>query len=453
MNLPNYFLADLPPEALLTGAMLSEGCQTLRRNREHYLAPRPTQNVIGTLVKLGASWMDPAYPLRRFALERSQEQAGLPPGVLARGLDAYFSQFTAENFEALIEQDLGDLRKLDHLAPTPVEKQTGRASMVQPPNFLFHVAAGNLPIPCFSSIVLGLLLKSAQFVKCASGTSFLPRLFAHSIYDLDPKLGACLEVAEWKGGKEEFECVVMEEADCVTATGSDEAIAAIQSRMKAGARFVGYGHKVSIGFVSAGALSHRVAPHSVACAASDVVDWNQLGCLSPHVFYIENGGVLSPEQFAEMLATELERLEQTVPRGAVPAAVSAVISSRRAIYELRARVTGETRQWCSVGSTAWTVVYEVDPRFQFSCLHRFIYVKGVRNLEEALNHADAIRRHISTVGIAAAEEERQTIADQLGRWGASRVCPLGSMQRPPLLWRHDGRPSLGDLVSWTDWER
>ena len=40
MNLPNYFLADLPPEATLTGAMIHEACQTLKRNRETYLAPR-----------------------------------------------------------------------------------------------------------------------------------------------------------------------------------------------------------------------------------------------------------------------------------------------------------------------------------------------------------------------------------------------------------------------------
>jgi hypothetical protein len=26
------------------------------------------------------------------------------------------------------------------------------------------------------------------------------------------------------------------------------------------------------------------------------------------------------------------------------------------------------------------------------------------------------------------------------------------MQNPPMGWRHDGRPTLGDLVTWTDWE-
>jgi hypothetical protein len=26
------------------------------------------------------------------------------------------------------------------------------------------------------------------------------------------------------------------------------------------------------------------------------------------------------------------------------------------------------------------------------------------------------------------------------------------MQNPPLTWRHDGRPALGDLLTWTDCE-
>jgi hypothetical protein len=26
------------------------------------------------------------------------------------------------------------------------------------------------------------------------------------------------------------------------------------------------------------------------------------------------------------------------------------------------------------------------------------------------------------------------------------------MQNPPLTWRHDGRPALGDLMTWVDFE-
>ena len=109
--------------------------------------------------------------------------------------------------------------------------------------------------------------------------------------------------------------------------------------------------------------------------------------------------------------------------------------------------------WCSHGSTAWTVVYEADARFQASCLNRFVYVKGVSGRKHVLECADSVRTKVSTVALAAPAERAPQLAAELARWGVKRICPLGKMQSPPLTWRHDGRPSLGDLVTWTDWER
>jgi hypothetical protein len=74
-------------------------------------------------------------------------------------------------------------------------------------------------------------------------------------------------------------------------------------------------------------------------------------------------------------------------------------------------------------------------------------------LAEALHHADPVHGQVSTVGLAAHDDTARALALQLARWGVTRVCPLGRMQNPPLTWRHDGRPPLGDLVVWTNWER
>jgi len=93
--------------------------------------------------------------------------------------------------------------------------------MVTGPELIAHITAGRIPNPAFMSIVLGLLTRSAQFVKCPSGASFLPRLFAHSLYEADHKLGACLEIAEWRGGTTHLETTLLQQADCVTATGSE----------------------------------------------------------------------------------------------------------------------------------------------------------------------------------------------------------------------------------------
>jgi hypothetical protein len=301
--------------------------------------------------------------------------------------------------------------------------------------------------------VLGLLSRSGQFVKCASGTAFLPRLFAHSLYQVEPKLGACLEIAEWKGGRLDLEQTLYREADCVTATGNDETLAEIRGRLPAHARFLGYGHRVSFGYITHEALSSYGAKRIATRAAADVVAWDQQGCLSPHLFYVDHGGAVSPELFAEMLAAELAKREAVEPRGEITVSEAAEIASRRALYDVRAAASPDTRQWQSQGSTAWTVVYEADSVFQFSCLNRFIYVKAVANLTEALQAAEAVRGQVSTVGLASSGEKAEQVATEWARWGATRICAIGQMQNPPLAWRHDGRPSLGDLVTWTDWEQ
>ena len=42
MDLPNYFIADLPRDVELTPSLIREGAQTLKRNREQFLARRST---------------------------------------------------------------------------------------------------------------------------------------------------------------------------------------------------------------------------------------------------------------------------------------------------------------------------------------------------------------------------------------------------------------------------
>jgi len=453
MNLPNFFIADLPPEATLSAPMITEACQTLKRNRERYLAHRSTQTLVGLLSSVAREWLKPEFPFRKPALEPAPAETGFSVAIVAKGLDSFFCQLTPENFQALLEQDLGGSERLDKIGAATSDQKRLSSAVANGPELLVHITAGNVPPPALMSLVLGVLVRSAQFLKCASGTALLPRLFAHSLYDADPKLGSCLEIAEWRGGQHSLELALFEEADCVTATGTDKTLAEIAQRLPARVRFLRYGHRVSFAFITHKVLTGAFVKRTLERAVDDIVAWNQLGCLSPHVFYVQDGGTVSPEFFAELLADGLAAREQAEPRGELPAEVAAAIASRRAIYELRAAHSPGTRHWCSKDSTAWTVVYEADPQFQLSCLNRFVYVKTVKDLTEALQNAESVRCKVSTVGLGAPEHRAVELAAELARWGVTRVCPLGQMQNPPLTWHHDGRPALGDLVTWTDLER
>ncbi|MGA2246724.1 MAG: acyl-CoA reductase [Verrucomicrobiota bacterium] len=466
MNLPNYFLADLPPEATLSPAMISAACDTLKRNREKHLARRKSEDIVNLLCEAAAGWLQADNKFRRLALDsalerRSPARLDPPPSqpagsatgapgtgfsgpTIARGLDDFFSRFTPENFQALLRQDLGE----GDLTPDP----RGAGHFWHGPQLLAHVAAGNLPHPALMSLALGLLTRSAQFMKCASGASLLPRLFAHSIHEADPKLGACLELAEWRGGQPDLEAALFAHADCVTATGSDETLAAIRSRVPANVRFLGYGQRASFGLVTREVLREEAIAELVARVVDDVIAWDQNGCLSPHVIYVEERGAVESDQFAALLAAELMQRETAEPRGTISVQESAAIASRRALYEALAAHRGDVKLWQSQGSTAWTVVFEHEVRFRFSPLNRFVFVKPVPDLAAVLQGVDEWKGKISTVAVAAQPGRLKELAPQLARWGVTRLCAPGRMQSPPLTWRHDGRPALGDLVTWTDVE-
>ncbi len=472
MTLHQLFLADLGPELELTAETLRQASFAVRRNRNEWLLRQRTRGVIEMIAHTAEQWLEPDNGFRALALRDGPKDTGWSPATLARGLDAFFRSITVESLEALVAQDLGDNRRLDDFGAGSAEHRTGRTSLAVGPELLVHLTAGNLPNPALFSMILGLITRSAQIVKCPREASLLPRLFAHSLAATESKLGACLELVAWgheDRGARALEDQLFAEADCVTATGGDAMLADVRPRIPSRTRLVAYGHRLSLGLIARESLSPYSRKRLVRGMADDITAWNQLGCLSPHAYYVEEEASGSAEALAEELATELERREATEPRGPVGVAESALIQARRSTFELRAAAMASltdrnlnrslffeppasVRLWASAESTAWTVVLNHDARFQPSCLHRFIEIKPVRQWEEILRFAEPHRHQVSTVGVAAPDDRLPEIARRLARWGASRICPIGKMQEPPAAWRHDGRPALGDLVTWTDLE-
>ena len=107
MNLPNYFLADLPAETTLSPTMLAEACVTLKRNRELYLAPRTTDQIVRFIANLAEGWLQADNPFRKLALAQGPGKTGFGRTTLARGLDQFFGQLTRENLRALLVQNWG----------------------------------------------------------------------------------------------------------------------------------------------------------------------------------------------------------------------------------------------------------------------------------------------------------------------------------------------------------
>ena len=141
MTLPNYFLADLPPEAELTPAMLTDACLALKRNRNQYLAVRDTPSLLRTLVRTGEDWLCDDYPYRKLALKEGPAHTGFSTHTIATGLDNFFKQLTGENLEALLAQELGTTQRLDIFCASTSDNRTRRLALASGPELLGHITA------------------------------------------------------------------------------------------------------------------------------------------------------------------------------------------------------------------------------------------------------------------------------------------------------------------------
>jgi hypothetical protein len=240
----------------------------------------------------------------------------------------------------------------------------------------------------------------------------------------------------------------LEGAGVVVAYGSDATVAELRRRAPAGARFVGYGHRISLAAVGREALEPDAARAAARALAWDVALFDQRGCLSPQFALVERGGAVAPQRFAALVAEELASLERTLPRGPIEPQTAARIQALRTSLAF-AQGGSETALWCSQDSTAWTVLCadRLNPAWLVGC--RTLAAMAVDDLSRDLLDV-AGRLPLSTIGVAGIER-RPGLAAAFARV-ATRICPLGRMGEPPITWRHDGQPNLPPLLEWVECE-
>jgi Acyl-CoA reductase (LuxC) len=290
---------------------------------------------------------------------------------------------------------------------------------------ILHIASGNTPHAAFQSVIRGILVGGQNRVKLpAGGISPLETFVARLPPSLRPELGITI-ADRW-----------IADAEAIVVFAEDATIRHFRDLAAPWQRLIAHGHKVSFGIVR-GDWSGDV----LRAAAMDAAAFDQLGCLSPQFFWVER----DPERFAAELAETLE--SESLPAINRSLEVVAALRSVRDDWRYRAAVEPGIRLYESRENLDWMIIDSPDPRIEPTPLHRTILVKPLpENLEEMLQ---PIRRHLSTVGLAPVD---LALSTRLAALGATRICPLGRMQRPPWNWHHDGRPSLVDLVKYVEIE-
>ena len=408
----------------------------------------PTGRVIDAVDRTAARFLDRSEPIRRKAEDLLPRVTGYDSEMVRLGLTGYMKTFRKPELKKFIAEDFANPLVLDDFQPIP----KGGSARAFGPDLLAHIWAGNVPGLPIWSLVSGLLVKAGNIGKVPSAEPLFAGWFAQILAETDPELADSFAIVWWKGGDTESEAALLREADTVLAYGSNDALAAIRERLPITTRYLPYGHKVSFGLISQSTLDTRKATEAAHRAAFDIVRYDQQGCYSPHVFFVERGGRISPDEFCQYVAHELVVFEKKYPRRALSVAESQDVAAWRHSEEIKSSAGGE-RHVLGDPAGAWSVVYSDDfEDLTLSGLNRTIKIVAVDTLAEVAPRIAPYKRFLQTVGIAAPPAELYELAALLGQEGITRICALGNMTSPEAGWHHDGRFNLLDLITITEIE-
>lgn len=434
---------------VLTPELLRRIITDLHKAREEYLVHQPVSRIVETIEKVLTLWRNPDYQPRRDAEAFLPVITGFSPATINQILSGFFTMFTTETLTKLLEDELGDPLVLDEFRPRLI---TGGFHKAYGPRLTTAVIAGNVPGIPLVNVVYSLLLKSAILAKSSSAEPLFGVLFAHSVAEVDPELAKCMAMLCWKRGDEEIEKLAFGASDAVIVYGSDHSVGEVRKRVLPGTTFIPYGHKLSFGVIGREALSNERVKETATSAATDASALDQQGCVSPHVFYVEEGGEVSPKEFSGHLAEAMEAFNKQIPRGRLTPDESAHINQLRGSYEFRGFADEDIALHASSPGTSWTVIYEADQTFVPSCLNRTIRVKPVEDVMDVVKLVTPVKTYLQTMGAGLPREQLMRLAEKMGKLGMDRIAPLGRMTAPSVFWRHDGRFNLLGLIRWTDIE-
>jgi len=231
--------------------------------------------------------------------------------------------------------------------------------------------------------------------------------------------------------------------------GGDAAVAswrALASELALPPRLIEHGDRMSVALVARGSLAPGVADQVADVLVREAALYDRDGCLSPSIAYLETSGAIRPEDFGERCARAQARWAERWPVRLPAEAQASRTHQARGTCELAG---GQV--WAPKDAT-WTVALDrrdppPDPvPGRFLWLHQFDDSGALR--ARLLSWGD----RLSTIGLSGWKARDAELVTITGPSGATRLCPLSTMQDPPLDRFHDGRSELAELVRIRDWE-
>jgi hypothetical protein len=292
---------------------------------------------------------------------------------------------------------------------------------------------------------------------------FVPFLFS-ALEGIDPELLSSVAIMIWDYEDSVLQEAIVSHADLVLAAAGDHTIEQIDKVIKhvsPTAEFHPHGHKISFTTIGKAYLakkeghSERPTPelleNTAMLAALDSILWDQNGCLSSRIHFIEKGtdSHYTPLEYGQKLTEKLRTLSKKLPRGNIPLSR---IHDR--FDHFNAQTISPLVDLCSHYEDDFIVV--VDRRdwdqLQFrtivnSCMERTIVIHPVESIMDVPDKylSKIAPQNLQTMYVAIDGMSHTTwspefsqFVESIGKRGITSIRTVGQSPFPQIAYSWDG---------------
>lgn len=338
------------------------------------------------------------------------------------------------------------------------------------PRLVVGFGAGNVPGNALLITLLSLAstlageLAPAVLIRNSRQEPIFTPMVLDAIEHFDPDLLCSTAIMVWDYEDSSLQELLLSQADLVVAAASDETIGHIQAQIHslhraAPLRFHAHGHKVSFAAIGNEMFNLDLGDQSSArgnietisfLAALDSIYWDQFGCLSARLHFVENRSKerTNSVDYCQFLGQHLKVLSQLLPRGSWPR--QSIHNSFDRYRQLE--TTGKVKVF-SAYDDDFLLVHdgrEFNPATFVSqvneCQGRIIIVRPVNDLDEIHQRylrcipPSQLQSMSVAVGLPGENLDARFLrfAEGCGRRGITAIRTVGRAAFPQLAYSWDG---------------
>ena len=410
---------------------LKEIIDTLKQQQE-WLNDQPVDAIIGLIGEVAKKWATDPKLMR----------------IKNRGLLFLSSWCDEKHLRSVATMGLrGNIGYMDQFQPFPDSDKHYLKANAR--GLVCHWLAGNVQILGMFALVQCIISKNVNLLKVSSrddgvftdilnefkGVSYTTEA-GHTILGED--LLKTIAVVYFNRYADKLGEEMSKQADVRIAWGGRESVETVSGYpARYDAETVIFGPKLSYSVIAKEELSSVQEAKKLARKVSvDVSVFDQTGCASPHNLYIEEGGIVSPEEFCDILGDSMQKTELQIPKPLMSPEQVSQIHSIRGVYDFKGTVKGSENM-------SWTVLLDDLDEIDKPVYSRVLFVHKVMSIFDSLKYID---ENTQTIGIAAPTEKALAFATEATKRGVMRLPLIGRMLNFEMPW--DGIFLFDRLVRW-----